>query len=227
MTTELPSRERTDADIERDWGYPDVLFEEARRRRRRRWMAGSALIAAAIIAAALILGMSGGGGGGSAGTANGQPAGPGSGASTQEKLPAPARVDCGDSGVAGAGFTVYTCESGGGDTKYGHPAELLVVRANGSYTGYPNTSSQADIVKRSSTRGIVASHNKSIVQITAAALRTLLSARQLEQLAPAGSRGPGALGAINSLAVTSSGDVFLRLNYYAGDRHGCETSVPS
>jgi hypothetical protein len=29
MTTELPSRERTDADIAYEPGYPEVLFEEA------------------------------------------------------------------------------------------------------------------------------------------------------------------------------------------------------
>jgi hypothetical protein len=82
MTTQLPPRERSDADIQREPESPDVLFEEARRRRRRRWMAGSALITAAIIAAALILGTGGGGDGGSGSDANGQPSGSGSGASS-------------------------------------------------------------------------------------------------------------------------------------------------
>jgi hypothetical protein len=82
MTTQLPPREQSDAEIRRERESPDVLFEEARRRRRRRWMAGSALTAAAIIAAALILGMAGGGGGGSGSTAHGQPSGSGSAANT-------------------------------------------------------------------------------------------------------------------------------------------------
>ncbi len=82
MTTQLPQRQRPDADIQRERESPDVLFEEARRRRRRRWMAGCALIAGALIAGALILGIAGGGGGGSGGHTQSQPSGSGSAAST-------------------------------------------------------------------------------------------------------------------------------------------------
>ncbi len=81
-TTQLPPRERSEADVRRDHKSPDVLFEEARHRRRRRWMAGGALSAAAVIAGALMLGMAGGGGGGSGSTANGQPSSSGPAAST-------------------------------------------------------------------------------------------------------------------------------------------------
>jgi hypothetical protein len=82
MTTELPSRERSDADIECDWVYPEVLFEEARQRRRRRWKVGSVIAVAAVIAGALVLGMGGGGGHGPGNTAHGQPSGSGSGATS-------------------------------------------------------------------------------------------------------------------------------------------------
>lgn len=81
MTTQLPPRERTDADIAYKLGYPEVLFEEARRRRRRRWMAGSAVVTAMVIAGALI-GMAGGGGHGPGATANGHPSGSGSGSTS-------------------------------------------------------------------------------------------------------------------------------------------------
>jgi hypothetical protein len=80
MTTQLPPRESSDAQGERE--LPDVLFEEARRRRRRRWIAGSALVTAALIAATLILGGAGGGEGGSGNTSHGQQSGSGSAAST-------------------------------------------------------------------------------------------------------------------------------------------------
>jgi hypothetical protein len=80
MTTQLPPRERPDAEAQRQDESPEVLFEEARRRRRRRWIAGSVLVSAAIIAGALFLGIGGGGGGGSAGKVHGQPFGSGSGA---------------------------------------------------------------------------------------------------------------------------------------------------
>lgn len=79
MTTQLQSRERSDATTGPEPMSPDVLFEEARQRRRRRWMAWSALITAAIIAATLILGTGGGGDGGSGHDANGHPSSFGSG----------------------------------------------------------------------------------------------------------------------------------------------------
>jgi hypothetical protein len=133
------------------------------------------------------------------------------------RLPPPARVDCGDSGVAGAGFTVYGCASGAGGTRYAHPAELLVVRTNGSYTGYRDTISQPNLVSKSSTGEVAAAHNDAIVRVTAYALTTLVSERRLERLIP----GSPQLSAMNALTVDSSGDIFVRANYYATHRHGC------
>jgi hypothetical protein len=136
------------------------------------------------------------------------------------KLPAPARVACGNSGVAGIGFTVYACASGAGRTKYSHPAELLVVRAGGDYMGYPDTFSQADLMVKAPAGEVIASHNDSIVRVTASALQILVDERRLDRLFP-GSRH---LVAINDLAVNSSGDIFLRANFYAGNRQGCENA---
>jgi hypothetical protein len=137
--------------------------------------------------------------------------------STAGKLPAPAKVDCGNSGVMGAGFTVYSCESGAGGTKYAHPAELLVVRPNGSYTGYPDAFSQSNLVSKSDTGEVVAAHNDAIVRVTASALTTLVDERRLDRLFP----GSPDLAGIDALTVDSSGDIFLRANYYAAQRHGC------
>jgi hypothetical protein len=137
--------------------------------------------------------------------------------STAVKLPAPARVDCGDSGVVGAGFTVYACVSGAGGTKYAHSAELLVVRANGSYRGYRDAFSQADLVRKSATGEVVAAHNDAIVRVTASALTTLVDERRLDRLFP----GSPGLAGIDALTVDSSGDIFLRANYYEGHLDGC------
>jgi photosystem II stability/assembly factor-like uncharacterized protein len=63
VTTQLPSRERSDATTGPEPMSPDVLFEEARQRRRRRWICGSVLTGA-VIAGTVIFGMAGGGGGG-------------------------------------------------------------------------------------------------------------------------------------------------------------------
>jgi hypothetical protein len=137
--------------------------------------------------------------------------------STAETLPPPARVGCGDRGVAGVGFTVFACDSGAASTKYAHPGELLVVRADGSFTGYPDAFSQADLLRKSATYGIVASHDDAIYRVTAAVLVPLVTKRQLELRIP----GSPLLAAIDALTVTSSGDIFLRINYYASNRHGC------
>ncbi len=137
-------------------------------------------------------------------------------AGTKGRLPAPLAADCG-SGVTGIGFTAYGCGSGGGGTKYAHPAELLVLRANGSYTGYHDSISEPNLMARSTTGEVVAAHNDSLVQVTALALTTLVSQRQLDQLFP----GSPGLAAINGLAVTASGAVLFRANYYAPHKHGC------
>jgi len=137
--------------------------------------------------------------------------------SSAGRLPPPARADCGRAGVAGAGFTVYECGSGGGGTRYSHPAELLVVRTDGSYTGYPDAFSQANLVRRSAAGEIVAAYNDSIVRIRSFALTTLVDQHRLKRLYP----GNVGLAAINALTVNSAGDIFLRANYYASHRRGC------
>lgn len=141
------------------------------------------------------------------------------GGSTAGKLPPPARVGCGDSGVVGAGFTVFVCGSGAGGTEYAHWAELLVVRSNGSYKGYRDAFSQADQVKTMANGEVIASHNDAVVRVTASTLTTLVSERRLG-LVPGSLR----LGFVNALTVDSSGDIFLRANYYARNRHGCENA---
>lgn len=131
-------------------------------------------------------------------------------------LPAPLAADCG-SGVTGTGFTAYACSDGDGGTKYSHPSELLVQRTNGSYTGYRDSISEPNLMARSTTGEVVAAHNDSIVQVTASALKTLVSQRRLDQLFP-GSLG---LVAINAITVTAPGAVLLRVNYYAPHKRGC------
>lgn len=140
-------------------------------------------------------------------------------ASRPEELPPPARVDCGDSGVGGAGFTVYACASGAGGTKYAHWPELLVVRANGSYKGYRDAFSQADLMRKLPSGEVITSHNNAVFEVTAYALKTLVGERQLDLF------GRPRLGYIDALTVDSAGDIFLRASYYARNRHGCESAL--
>ena len=132
------------------------------------------------------------------------------------RLPEPLAADCG-SGVTGIGFTAYGCGSGAGGTKYAHPAELLVVRANGKYTGYHNSVSEPNLMARSNTGEVVAAHNDSIVEVTESALRTLVGQRHLDLLFP----GSPGLAGIDALTVSASGVVLFRANYYAPYKHGC------
>ncbi len=140
-------------------------------------------------------------------------------ASTSRKLPPPAQVDCGNSGVVGAGFTVYACSSGGGGTKYAHWPEMLVVLSDGSYKGYRDAFSQADLVRTMANGDVIASHNDEVVRVTASALRTLVSERRLRHVP-----GSRRMGSIDALAVDSPGDIFLRANYYARNLDGCENA---
>lgn len=133
------------------------------------------------------------------------------------RLPPAAQVDCGDTGVRGSGFTVYVCGSGAGGTRYAHGPELLVVRSDGRYTGYRDAFSQADLVRRLPSGEVIAAHNNAIVQVTASALRTLVSARRLSQVPDVAH-----MAAIDAVTVNRSGDVLFRANYYARGRHGCE-----
>lgn len=138
-------------------------------------------------------------------------------AGTKGQLPAPAAVDCGASGVAGIGFTAYSCASGAGGTKYAHQQELLVVRNNGTYKGYGTAFSQQDRIARSNNGEVIAAHNGSIVRVTASALKVLINERRLDRLFP----GSPGLVAINALTATPSGEVVFRANYWARHKHGC------
>jgi hypothetical protein len=137
------------------------------------------------------------------------------------RLPAPAAVDCDAWGVRGHGFTAFSCLSGAGGTKYSHPNELLVVRDNGSFSGYPSNVGEQDLLARSTTGDVVAAHTFSIVQVTSSHITTLVSERALDRLFP----GTIGVAAINGLAVGPSGDVFVAVNYYAGNRHGCGNAI--
>jgi hypothetical protein len=219
MTTQIPPRERPEVSAaeQHDSAAPEVLFEEARRRRRRRWMAGSVLAAGALAAVLLGLADHGGGAGGrSHSRSNGERSA--NGAVARSKLLATASAGCAAAGVAGSGFVAYACMSGGARSGHSHPAELLVVHSDGSYKGYPDHFSQAELMTRSARTGVLAAHNDAIVQVTATGLRTLLSATRIARLAP----GAGAIAAIDSLRVSRAGDILVRVNYHASARHGCE-----
>lgn len=130
------------------------------------------------------------------------------------RLPAPAAVDCGNEEAVGRGFVAFSCESGGGDTRYGHPKELLVVRADGSFLAY-RTYGQWNQIAASPAGEVVAAHNGSIVRVTASRITALVSRGAIEGLV-AGKL----VGDVLELAVERGGSVYVAIDYYAGVPQG-------
>jgi hypothetical protein len=130
-------------------------------------------------------------------------------------LPPPATADCDSQEAIGRGFVAFSCESGGGATKYGHPQELLVVRTNGHFSSYP-TNRHQDVLAVSATGEVVSAHNSSIVNVTALGITTIVSKEALDQLVVG-----KLLGDVLELAVQPDGEVLVALDYYAGVHRGC------
>jgi len=127
-----------------------------------------------------------------------------------------ASVNCGDI-TEGQGFAVFTCESGGGATAFGHPKELLVVRANGSTAAYPGY----EVGPLGAGDGeVVAGHNYAVVRVTSYAISVLVSDPELVGLV---SDSYGVAGIIG-LAVDQHGDIFVVASLYH-DKYGCVTTM--
>lgn len=95
---------------------------------------------------------------------------------------------CGPS-VAGPGFVVFGCGSGGG-----RDPRLMVVQSNGTTADYPNFGSQPDLM--SASNGIVvAIHNRAVVRVGTNGLETIATPRQIADLV---SRAALAMGTLES-----------------------------
>jgi hypothetical protein len=126
---------------------------------------------------------------------------------------AEAAVNC-QNGVEGAGFTAFTCASGGGMTKYPHPQELLVVRRDNTFFGYPTIGEDGGLVT-SGDGEVFAVHNKSVVRVTSAGIITIIPEVQIDRLIP----NSRSVAAINGIAIGRGGAIFLTPNLYLA--RGC------
>jgi hypothetical protein len=127
-----------------------------------------------------------------------------------------ASISCGGI-VEGQGFATFVCDSGGGATAFGHPKELLVVRANGSTAAYP---AYEDGPLAAGDGEVVAGYNYAVVRVTSHGISVLVSYRQLVGLV---SDSDGVAGIIG-LAVDQHGDVFVVASLYH-HKDGCATTI--
>jgi hypothetical protein len=112
---------------------------------------------------------------------------------------------------------VFTCESGGGATAFGHPKELLVVRSNGSTAAYP---AYEDGPLAAGDGEVVAGYNYEVVRVTSHGISVLLSYRELVGLVGDSYGVAGIIG----LAVGPHGDLFVVARLYH-HKYGCATTI--
>jgi hypothetical protein len=133
---------------------------------------------------------------------------------TSNPVPAVASINCG-SGVAGPGFQVFSCSSGGGATADVHPQELLVVRSDGSSVGYPYYGGSGLAVGDGE---VIAVHDGDLVRVTSSRLvpllmnQELLSALRIQPIAD-----------IGTPAVGADGDIYFVASIM--NRSGCQNRI--
>jgi hypothetical protein len=126
---------------------------------------------------------------------------------TSDPVPPVASISCGDS-VPGPGFHVFACMSGGGDTADGHGPELLVVRSDGSSTGYPDYEGGDFAVGDGE---VVATYDENLVRVTSSRLVPLLTSEELRsalRIQSFADIGPPTVGA--------DGDIYFVASIYPG-----------
>jgi hypothetical protein len=128
-------------------------------------------------------------------------------------VPAVASVSCGF-GVPGPGFRVFACESGGGNSRVGHPRELLVVRSDGSSAAYPDYSGGSFAVGDGE---VLATYDDDLVRVTSRRLVPLLTSRQL-----GAALHTRQIADIYALTVDAHGDVYFVSSIFG---HGCQNRI--
>lgn len=117
--------------------------------------------------------------------------------------------------VAGQGFRVFSCVSGGASVGHPHPRELLVIRDNGSHVAYP---AFRDGKLAAGDGEIVALYNVSLVRVTSSRLAPLVTYGELARALHR--RSPEIMG-INDLRVDTRGDIYFVASVLKRDSRGC------
>lgn len=133
-------------------------------------------------------------------------------------VPAVAAVDCG-SDVPGPGFHVFACASGGAAAGHPHPAELVVVRSDGSAVSYPDYRG-GDVA--SGGGEVVATYDDNLVRVTSRRLVPLLTSRELARALHIPFTAIR-VGDIYAPTVDGRGDVYFVAS--ALSRSGCQNRI--
>ena len=119
--------------------------------------------------------------------------------------------------MAGPGFHVFACESGGARVGHPHPKELLVVRSDGSSVGYPAFGGEE---LAAGDGEVVAVHDVDLVRVTSSRLVTLLTSIELARAL----HGTLVMG-ISELRLDARGDVFFVASVLTRGRAGCRNPL--
>ena len=123
--------------------------------------------------------------------------------------------ECGK-GVAGPGFHVFACMSGGARAGHPHPKELLVVRQDGSSVAYPDFGGMELAVGDGE---VVAGYDDTLVRVTSRRLVPLVTQHELASALHV--RTILIMG-FGRATVDARGDVSFFVSTLIRGRHGCQ-----
>jgi hypothetical protein len=133
-------------------------------------------------------------------------------------VPAIASVNCG-TGVAGQGFRVSACYSGGVLAGHPHPKELLVVRNDGSSVAYPAYGGFGFAVGDGE---VVAIYDDNLVRVTGRRLVTLVTRDELASALHRQAKTILVMG-FGHLRLDARGDLYFFASTLIHGRHGCQS----
>lgn len=133
-------------------------------------------------------------------------------------VPALASVNCGR-GVAGQGFRVFACMSGGVLAGHPHPKELLVVRKDGSSVGHPAFGGFGFAVGDGE---VVAAYDDNLVRVTSRRLVPLVTRDGLANALHRQTKTILIMG-FGHLRVDARGNIYFFASTLIHGRYGCQS----
>lgn len=139
-------------------------------------------------------------------------------ASASAASPGKPGPECGN-GVAGPGFRVFACMSGGAKAGHPHPKELLVVRDDGSSVAYPAYGGFGFAVEDGQ---VIAVRDYSLVRVTSHRLVSLVTRKELASALHVQTKAFLIMG-FGKLRVDNRGDIDFYVSTLIRGHHGCQS----
>jgi hypothetical protein len=139
-------------------------------------------------------------------------------ASASAASPGKPGPECGK-GVAGPGFRVFACMSGGAQAGHPHPKELLVVRDDGSSAAYPAYGGFGFAVGAGQ---VVAVHDYGLVRVTGRRLVSLVTRKELAGALHVRTKALSIMG-FGKLGIDHRGDLYFYVSTLIRGHYGCQS----